>query len=82
MGGTDRQADLHGNGAIPRPCRHWLDWRRESLPVHQVLADNVVPVALAALMPDMPDSLVVLLGGEEKKKRKGVRRGKKEEIIV
>ena len=35
-----------------------LDWGREALPVDEVGADDVVPVALAALVPDVPDALV------------------------
>ena len=30
----------------------------EALPVHEVLRDHVVPVRLAALVPDVPDALV------------------------
>jgi hypothetical protein len=39
--------------------RDRLDRRWQALPVHEIFADDVVPVVLAALMPDVVNAFAV-----------------------
>eukprot|EP00037_Helgoeca_nana_P013790 m.127404 g.127404 ORF g.127404 m.127404 type:complete len:680 (-) comp22229_c0_seq1:115-2154(-) len=49
----------HRDRSIKRPEGHWLDRWRQSLPVNEVPRDDVVPVVLAALVPDVVDAVLV-----------------------
>ena len=57
--GTTILGRKHGNRAVPCLIGEGLDWGREALEVNQILGNDVIPVVLAALVPNVIDAFIV-----------------------